>query len=449
MKNKKTAALLSLLFPGLGHFYIGKYVDGAIFLLGAGVLWYALWYKSTLLLHFNNSRSLLVWGALIFIYLFSIADAYRKTKKDNSVSRGLPIKILLIPGVLILSVLIFYLGFGRGLFPNIPEYKKDQAQLTAAMKTKLPEEPLAEIKYPINGYRIPGLGGFCWIESSSGLIKYLEPDIDFDTFVFYGRPTLVMAGRDKNERWGPGLSQTHAMVELGYTAFRGSTNPTHPPQSVFPDIDPRNLIYFKTSAEELAFIKRLVSAQIIPTIVYNGDFSTVVGYDKNGLWIVKSDPSQTDKEGRNFMTYPVPFEPTFITYEELFDNWDFDYQFFWFEKTGTRKSESEIYAENKKNAREAAQNMETVIDFFNQGGSLIDFTYEIDIPSSMALYRYFTKRGEIELANAYLEIAEIYDSQRESLGPDSRRSQSEARKFYIETLNKVQPLLAEIAAMWP
>ena len=149
------------------------------------------------------------------------------------------------------------------------------------------------------------------------------------------------------------------------------------------------------------------------------------------------------------MTHPVPFEPTFITYQELFKKWGVDYQFFWFEKTRTRKSESEIYAENKKNAREAAQNMETVIDFFNQGGSLIDFTYEIDIPSSMALYRYFTKRGEIELANAYLEIAEIYDSQRESLGPDSRRSQSEARKFYIETLNKVQPLLAEIAAMWP
>lgn len=370
-------------------------------------------------------------------------------KRNFLTKDGLPAKILLIPGILIFSAIVFYIGFGRGIFPNMPEYKKDQTHLAITMKTKLPEKPLLEIRYPIQGYRIPGLGGFCWVESSSGLIKFLESDIDFDTFIFYARPTLIMAGRDESERWGPGLSQTHAFVELGYTAFRGSTNPTHPPQSLFPDIDLRNLIYFKNTKEELEFIKKLVSARIIPTIGYKGDFSTVIGYNQNGLWIVKSDPSQTDKEGRNFMTYPVPFEPLFITYEELFDGWGIDYQFFWFEKTGSRKPENEIYAENKKNAQEAAQNMGTVIDFLKNGDSLIDFTYEIDIPSAVTLYRYFTKQGKIELANTYLEIARIYDFQRESLGPDSRRSQSEARKFYIETLAKVQPLLEKAAEMWP
>lgn len=450
MKSKKVSVLLSLLFSGLGHFYIGKYIDGMVFLAGAGVLWYAIWYKSTLLIYFNNPRSFLVWGALMFIYLFSIVDAYRKTNKENYfISRGLPAKILLIPGVLILLALIFYIGFGRGILPNIPEYKKDQAHLAVAMKTGLPEDPLPEIKYPIKGYRIPGVGGFCWLESSSGLIKYLEPDIDFDTFVFYGRPTLVMAGRNNNERWGPGLNQIHAFTEFGYTAFRGSTNPTHLPQSVFPDIDPRNLIYFKTANEELNFIKRLVSAQVIPTIGYAGDFSTIVGYNENGLWIVRSDSTQTDKEGRNFMTYPVPFEPIFATYEELFENWGMDYQFFWYERTSPRKPVSEIYAENKKNAQEAVNNLDDVLNFLKEGGRLVDFTYEIDIPSSMALYRYFAKSGNADIANIYLQIAEIYDSQRESLGPDSRRNQSDARKFYIETLSLVQPLLEKAAAMWP
>lgn len=80
MKNKKVAALLSLLFPGLGQFYIGKYVDGVVFSAGAGVLWYAIWYRSTQLINFNNPRSFLVWGALVFVYLFSSLDAYRKTK---------------------------------------------------------------------------------------------------------------------------------------------------------------------------------------------------------------------------------------------------------------------------------------------------------------------------------------------------------------------------------
>lgn len=80
MKNKKISALLSLLFPGLGHLYIGKYIDGVVFLAGAGILWYAIWYKSTLLMYFNNPRSWLVWGVLVFAYLFSIIDSVRKIK---------------------------------------------------------------------------------------------------------------------------------------------------------------------------------------------------------------------------------------------------------------------------------------------------------------------------------------------------------------------------------
>lgn len=80
MKSRNITVLLSLLFPSLGHFYIGKYVDGIVFFLGAGVLWYVIWYKSTLLIYFNNPRSFLVWGALIFIYSYSTIDAYRKTE---------------------------------------------------------------------------------------------------------------------------------------------------------------------------------------------------------------------------------------------------------------------------------------------------------------------------------------------------------------------------------
>lgn len=357
--------------------------------------------------------------------------------------KGLPAKILLIPGIVIFLGLV--ITFAPRFLPNTAEYKKDQARLAEAMQGKLPKEPLAEVKYPIQGFRIPGLGGFCWLESSSGLIKYLEPDIDFDTFVFYARPTLIMAGRDKNERWGAGLNQIHAFTQLGYTAFRGSTNPTDLPQSVFPDIEHQNLLYFKSPQEELDLMKRMISVKIIPTISYSGDFSTIIGYNKDGLWIVKSDPSQTDKEGRNFMTYPVAFEPTFITYNELFDKWESDYQFFWFEKTGPRKNENDIFLENKKNAREAVQNMKLVMDYLKKGGGLLDFTYAVDIPSSISLYRYFTKRGETDLANGYLEIAKIFDSQRASRGPHPVVTAQDDRKFYIETLTKVQPLYETIA----
>lgn len=80
MKNKKISALLSLLFPGLGHLYIGKYVDAVVFIIGAGVLWYALFLRGYFLMMSANPRYHLVLGALVSVYLFSIIDAYRKAK---------------------------------------------------------------------------------------------------------------------------------------------------------------------------------------------------------------------------------------------------------------------------------------------------------------------------------------------------------------------------------
>ncbi len=80
MKDKKVSLLLSLLFPGLGHFYIGKYIDGVVFIAGAAVLWYAFFLKGNYLMIISSPRYYLVLGALIVVYLFSVVDAYRKTK---------------------------------------------------------------------------------------------------------------------------------------------------------------------------------------------------------------------------------------------------------------------------------------------------------------------------------------------------------------------------------
>jgi len=80
MKNKNISALLSLLFPGVGQLYIGKYIDAVVFIIGASVLWFAILRRSYYLMTFDNPKSFLVWGALAIIYLYSIIDAYRKTK---------------------------------------------------------------------------------------------------------------------------------------------------------------------------------------------------------------------------------------------------------------------------------------------------------------------------------------------------------------------------------
>lgn len=81
MKDKKVAALLSLLFPGLGHLYIGKYIEAVVFIAATSFLYYAVFVKSYLLLTFQASpKAILVFVSIIFIYLYAIIDAWRKTK---------------------------------------------------------------------------------------------------------------------------------------------------------------------------------------------------------------------------------------------------------------------------------------------------------------------------------------------------------------------------------
>ena len=77
LKNKKVAALLSLLLPGVGHLYLGKYTDGVFFLVGSLFLWVITVLKSEFIFQFNN-QTVVVLIALIGLYLYTIFDSYRK-----------------------------------------------------------------------------------------------------------------------------------------------------------------------------------------------------------------------------------------------------------------------------------------------------------------------------------------------------------------------------------
>ncbi|MBI2310092.1 hypothetical protein HYU89_04320 [Candidatus Collierbacteria bacterium] len=81
MKNKALAGLLSLIFPGLGHVYVGRYADGIGFLLGAGALWSALFLKGSYLLEMGGLRALIFWGGFLAVYLFALIDIERKVKQ--------------------------------------------------------------------------------------------------------------------------------------------------------------------------------------------------------------------------------------------------------------------------------------------------------------------------------------------------------------------------------
>lgn len=375
--------------------------------------------------------------------------------------KGLPAKFLLVPGVIIFLLLLA--TFGPRYLPNESEYKKDQTHLVEVMKGRLPENPAPQIKLPIKGYIIPGALGWCWVDAAAGIANYLDPNIDFDKFILLNNPTLMMAARNKDERYGLGANVMAAFVKLGYTPFRGVTTPIHPPQNVSNSIEPQNFIYFKTKEEELAFMKRLLSANIIPIVTLTRDpfepiegglFSSLIGYDRNGVWLNVSPPMpEKYAQGKNFMDLPERYEPRFLTYEKLFEFWTPDRQFLWVVKTGNRKEDAEVYAENKKNVQEAPQNMQKTIEFLKGNGDLQQFSAVSDAPTAMVFYRYFQKKGDLSLANQYLEMAKTYVQ----FWPESKNTDvftiftaaENDRQRYIQTLEAVYPYYSKVAVLWP
>ena len=375
--------------------------------------------------------------------------------------KGLPAKFLLIPGATIFLVLL--ITFGPRYLPNESEYKKDQAHLQAVMAGKLAETPKPEVKLPVRGYIIPGATGMCMIDAGAGIANFLGPDIDFDKYILLDNPTLITAARNKSERYGPGASFIRPFMNLGYTPFRGVTSPIHPPQYFFSDFEPQNFIYFKTKEEELAFMKKLLSAGIVPVVtltrdpfepIQGGLFSSLIGYDQNGVWLNVSPPTpEKYAQGRNFMDLPTRYEPRYLTYDKFFEFWTPDHQFLWMVKTGNRKADAEIYTQNKKNAQEASANLQKTIEFLKGNGDLGLFTAPYDVPAAMVFYRYFQKRGDVALANQYLEMAKTYiqffpKSQDTNIFSIFTGAEND-RQRYIKTLEAVYPYFAKVAAMWP
>lgn len=377
--------------------------------------------------------------------------------------KGLPAKFLLIPGVIIFLVLL--VTFGPRYLPDESEYKKDQAYLSEVMAGRLADTPKPEVKLKVMGYIIPGATAMCMIDAGAGIANFLEPDIDFDKYILLDNPTLVMAARDKSERYGPGWSFIRPFINLGYTPFRGVTTPIHPPQVFFADFEPQNFIYFKTKEEELNFMKKLLSAGIVPIVTLTSDpfepiegglFSSLVGFDQNGIWLNVQPPlPEKYARGRNFTDLPTRYEPRYLTYDKFFEFWASDHQFIWMIKTNSRKSDEEIYAQNKKNMQEAPQNMQATISFLKANGDLGLFTAVYDVPANMVFYRYFQQKGNVALANQYLEMAKTYiqnfpqSSDKDSNIVSIFKGAEDDRKRYIKTLEEIYPYSAKVATMWP
>ena len=118
MKNKQISAILSLLFPGLGHVYIGKYVDGAVFIIATAFLWYVMLVpQNSQALNFSSPRSYIFWLGFAIVYCYAIADSYRKAWGEADASKKHFSAPLLMAGggafLFVMSGFLIFKGYWR------------------------------------------------------------------------------------------------------------------------------------------------------------------------------------------------------------------------------------------------------------------------------------------------------------------------------------------------
>lgn len=82
-KDPKLSVFLSLLFPGLGHLYLGQYLDGVVLICATGFLWYAMLAKTSMAFHFDSPRAYIFWLGFVAVYLIAAISAYKSARVNQ------------------------------------------------------------------------------------------------------------------------------------------------------------------------------------------------------------------------------------------------------------------------------------------------------------------------------------------------------------------------------
>lgn len=125
MKNKKIALLLSVLWPGLGHIYLGKYLSG----IPISLVWFLLLSRLYMTFHYpevmskssnffqnllspnqyaNASLSfvsLVIWGSSLILFASMIQDVLKIIKEKPDISGSF---LRIIPSVLLIIGFIYF-----------------------------------------------------------------------------------------------------------------------------------------------------------------------------------------------------------------------------------------------------------------------------------------------------------------------------------------------------
>ncbi|MFH0943223.1 MAG: hypothetical protein V1810_03555 [Candidatus Beckwithbacteria bacterium] len=329
---------------------------------------------------------------------------------------------LLVHKLVLLLIFIVIIGTGYFLWSKRRQplsdwqIKQQRERVLSMMKTKLPETSLLNKTLPIISYVLPN--ATCYYFAGASVAHFLEKDIDFDKFLWYGRPLrFKFDQRFGDLRTGPPAGDLfmEAFYNLGYKTYQGNTSGILMPAIFMTHMTADdNFIFFKKQAEAFDFIKRLISAD--QPVILNGapmpnmekgDYGFFAGYNDNFVYIRPiPDKHPFYYQEPEILTtfYEVPIKK-FLEIWNRTDN-----TFYWFEKTHERISEGEIYQMNKADAKETYSNMQKFINNLSQGAGLKSYSSNGDgVNSRAAASRYLRKGGYFQLADKYMEIAKLYN----------------------------------------
>jgi hypothetical protein len=447
MKKSKLSALFSLIYPGLGHFYLGHYIDGIIIGLVTSFLW-AIIYKKGMYLTLNSGpKTFAIFIGLLILYFYSIADAYLKSRKKQK--QGFPPIVVFIAGVSIWVV--FWPVVGRNIVAQYEQYFRRANNLQEYKQTHLTQPLKDKVNFNLKTYVIPG--GSCKLDNAMGLAAFLEPQVNLNTFIFYSEPTLFVSGRGNCERYGTGGSDIIAFQNLGYRVYRGTTIETVPPCGVYPTIPPEDNFYFQNYEKAFYFLKQLLSNGIVPIVnvsreplglkTSGGDFVILSGFSPEGVWLNEPTQELADKQSKQVndpFGQVLKHGPRLVSYQTFEDAWSG--QFFWHEKVSEPISFQQMFTKNATAAQETPEKIDQIIDFLQTASGTRDYTSETNIAAYVGLSRTLDEKDHTELAQVYKELALLefnFDTDPPGI-------------FHVDDiirlLSKEKPLFEKAAKLW-
>jgi len=255
------------------------------------------------------------------------------------------------------------------------------------------------------------IGGYCWLASTTMLMKHFDPSIEFWEALVFSEGTTSFSfyfGGHSNTRAAAGLQKggpdslllvaknlgfkPHVRIQNPITASdKGQANTwLRTAKEVGADI---KTYLFTFPMDEF---KQAISSGIPVATSYSPclrDYHVLEGYSKDRLFIVIPDPSDVGKTDPK-MSCPVG------------DGLKHD--MFWVTPEGERKSDAELLSKMKWLADLAPKNLRSYSDYIEKGVEIANFEVEKLHLARKCASMYFDKLGYKELAEGYEESSELF-----------------------------------------